>query len=245
MLKVIVNGAKGKMGVCTVEALTLDNRFTLVQQCDRNDDLAACIKDSHADIVIDFTPASQGMTNATTIIESGARAVIGTSGFLPQHVDTLTTLCQKHARGCIIAPNFSIGAILMMHCAKLAAPHMSNTEIIELHHDQKIDAPSGTALKTADMIAESQGNQPLVKGDELLDGARGADHHGIPIHSIRLPGIIADQTVIMGAPGETFTIKHNTTSRTAFMPGVLLACEQVMHTNQLVYGLEKLLFPEG
>ncbi len=192
-------------------------------------------------VVVDFTAASQGVQNTKTIIEAGARAVIGTSGFMPEDITALTQLCEQHRLGAIIAPNFSIGAVLMMHFAALAAQHHPAVEIIELHHDKKQEAPSGTALKTADMIAATRGDHTLNKGEELIAGARGGAHHNIPIHSIRLPGLIAHQAVMFGGTGESLTIRHDTMSREAFMPGVLLACERVMQIDHLLYGLEHLI----
>lgn len=242
MIRVIVNGAHGKMGQWTGQAISKDARFELVGELGRDDDLAQAIKDQQAEVVVDFTAASEGLNNAQVILESGARGVMGTSGFLPEHIKSLKTLCEQKQLGMIIAPNFSIGAILMMHFAQIAATHMPSAEIIEYHHDKKQESPSGTALKTAEMIATARRHsQTLEKGHELITGARGAAHQDISVHAIRLPGIIADQSVIFGSLGETLTIEHRTTSREAFMPGVLLACEQVMQLYTLVFGLEQLI----
>ncbi len=239
---ILINGAQGKMGQHTIAAVKGDGRFCLVAQTGRQDDLASLIAKHQPDIVIDFTIASEAMTNATIILESGARAVIGTSGFLPEDIKTLEALCENKGLGAIIAPNFSIGALLMMQMSAQAAKYLPAMEIVEMHHDQKQDAPSGTALKTADMIAETRGDYTPVEGEALLDrSARGVWHHSIPIHAIRIPGVIANQMVICGGQGETLTIRHDTLSREAFMPGVLLACEKVMALDHLVYGLEHLL----
>ena len=240
-ITVIINGAQGKMGSMATETLQKDPRFEVVGALEKKDNLAEAIAKTKAEVVIDLTCASQGFAHANTILNAGARAVLGTSGFLPEHIDALNKLCQQKKLGAIVVPNFSIGAILMMHCASLMAKHMPGAEIIELHHDKKQEAPSGTALKTAEMIAEARKNTTLPQCEEIIAGARGAIHHDVPIHSVRLPGLLAHQSVMFGATGETVTIRHDTMDRQAFMPGVLLACEQVMAQDQLIYGLEHFL----
>lgn len=242
MLKVIVNGANGRMGQVTVKAIGNDPECELVASTGPEDDLSAVIKATGADIVVDFTVASVAFANANKIIEAGAHPVIGTSGLTADQIATLTSQCEAKNLGGIIAPNFSIGAVLMMRYAKDAAKYFSSVEIIELHHDGKEDSPSGTAMKTADMIAETrQAPSPLKAGKETIPGARGANHHDIAIHAVRLPGLVAHQQVIFGGLGETLTLKHDSINREGFMPGVLLACKKVKSLRTLIYGLEHIL----
>ena len=241
--RVMVNGAQGKMGALTVRTFENNNQqFELVGKVDHHNSLAEAIKKNHPDIVVDFTTAAVAFENANIIIDSGTRAVIGTTGFTPEQIEQLKQNCAKQKLGAIIAPNFSISAILLMRLAKECAQYISHVEIIEAHHENKADAPSGTAIKTAELINEIRAKTNPIKSHELIAGARGADKDGIPIHSIRLPGFLGQQEIIFGSPGETLHLKHNTIDRNAFMPGVLLACEKVMHLNSLVYGLEDLLF---
>ena len=241
-IRVMVNGAQGKMGQHAVHALSQNKRFELVAEAGKHDDLATVIQANTPDVVLDFTVASSGLDNAKCILNSGARAVIGTSGFLPKDIEALGLLCEETQLGAIIAPNFSIGAVLMMQFSAKAAHYLPAVEILEMHHDQKQDSPSGTALKTADMIAENRGEYSPIEGEAILSqSARGGWHREIPIHAMRMPGVIANQMVVCGGNDETLTIRHDTLSRKAFMPGVLLACESVMKLPELVYGLEHIL----
>ncbi len=242
--RVIVNGATGKMGALTAQTFEKNPQFELVAKVDRQTSLSEAIKKNQPDIVVDFTTAAVAFENAKIIIESGTRAVIGTTGFTPAQIDQLKTTCADQKLGAIIAPNFSIGAILLMRLAKESAKYISHVEIIEAHHENKADAPSGTAIKTAEMINEIRAKTNPIKSHELIAGARGADKDGIPIHSIRLPGFLGQQEIIFGSAGETLHLKHNTIDRNAFMPGVMLACEKVMQLTTLVYGLEDLLFQQ-
>jgi 4-hydroxy-tetrahydrodipicolinate reductase len=241
-IRVLVNGAQGKMGQETVKALTATSEFNVVGVTGKNDNLAAAICDTQAHVVVDFTVAGAGYEIAKTIIANNAHPVIGTSGFTQQQIDDLTQRCATKQLGGIIVPNFSLGAVLMMKYAQDCVRYFPHVEIIELHHDRKADAPSGTAMKTADMLAEKR-TPPIAKVNEkeLLPGARGAVKQDIHIHSIRLPGLIAHQEIIFGTLGETFTLRHDTFQREAFMPGVLLACEKVLTLKQLVHGLEHVL----
>ncbi|RUR12881.1 4-hydroxy-tetrahydrodipicolinate reductase [Legionella sp. km772] len=241
-IRVIVNGAKGKMGSLACTTLATHPEFNLVAQLGRNDNLAATIKTSQAQIVVDLTRADCVYENSLTIIESGARPVIGASGLGAEEVAELNQRCQQQALGGIITPNFSIGAVLMMICAAKVAEYFPEVEIIEAHHQQKLDAPSGTALKTAEMIASARQlpkNELALK--ELIPGARGGAYEGINLHSLRLPGILARQEVLFGSQGESLSITHNSLDRQCFMPGIVLACQKVMQLNHLVYGLESVL----
>ncbi len=240
--RVIVNGAQGKMGTLACETLDNHNEFELVGSLGRNDNLAQAIKETEAQIVVDLTRADCVYENSMTIIHAGARPVVGTSGLIPSQIQTLTELSSSKKLGGIIVPNFSIGAVLMMIFAAKAAEYLSEVEIIEAHHQQKLDAPSGTALKTAEMIAAAR-VKPKNKLElkELIPGARGGSHHEINIHSLRLPGILARQEVLFGNLGETLSITHNSIDRHCFMPGVILACQKVQQLTTLVYGLEHVL----
>lgn len=240
--KVIVNGAQGKMGMLACKTIQEHPDFLLVASLGRNDDLVDAISSTQAEIVIDLTRADCVYENSLTIIQHGAHPVIGTSGLLEEDIQTLRQLCHEYKRGGIIVPNFSISAVLMMRFAADAARLLPDVEIIEAHHPQKLDAPSGTAIKTAELIAAARSQiktkQPLK---ELLPGARGAVHHDVNIHSLRLPGILARQQVIFGNTGETLTITHDTIDRASFMPGLILACQQVQKLDGLYYGLEHVL----
>ena len=230
------------MGKESVKAVSEDPDLDLVAQTDLGDKLPRIIDQTKAQVVVDFTTAAAAMKNADCIIESGARPVIGTSGLLPEQVAELQKLCNKQNLGGIIVPNFAIGAVLMMKYSQDAAKYFPHVEVIELHHDLKADAPSGTAIKTANLLAESRGLAPqTVDEKEILSGARGANAEDIRIHSVRLPGLVAHQEVIFGGQSQTLTIRHDSIHRDSFMPGVCLACKKVMDLNELVYGLEHLL----
>lgn len=240
--RVIVNGAYGKMGSLACETIKKHSAFALVASLGQQDNLQTAIKTTAADIVIDLTKADCVYSNSQTIIRSGAHPVIGTSGLMPEQIAELQNTCEEKKLGGIIVPNFSIAALLMMRFAAQAAQLLSEAEIIEAHHQQKLDAPSGTAIKTAEMMAQArQTPKNTLALKELIPGARGGACHDIPIHSIRLPGVLAQQHVIFGSEGETLTITHNSINRNCFMPGLVLACERVMQLDKLYYGLEHLL----
>lgn len=242
-INVLVNGAFGRMGQMTVKAVEEHPNLTLVGQTGREYDLAKSIKDSGADVVIDFTLPESVYANTMTILEAGARPVIGTSGLKLEQIKTLQQKADELKRGGLIAPNFSLGAVLMMKYAREIAKYMPHVEIIEMHHDKKIDSPSGTAMRTAEMIATGRDNinASHKPGRESLPHARGATYHNIPIHSIRLPGFLAHQEIIFGNEGETLTLRHDSIDRLSFMPGVCFACEKVMTLNKLMYGMEEIL----
>lgn len=240
--KVIVNGAFGRMG--QVAVVTIDNAddFELVAALSREDDLYENIKSTKADIVIDFTVASVAFENISTIISAGCRPVVGTSGLLPDQISDLKQQCQQKKLGGVIAPNFSIGAVLMMKYAADAAKYLEDVEIIELHHNGKQDSPSGTAIKTALKISENKVADAAQKSSkEIIPGARGAEYNNIHIHSVRLLGLVAHQEVIFGGKGETLTIRHDSIDRECFMPGVLLACQKVLTMDRLVDDLADIL----
>lgn len=244
MIKVIINGANGRMGSTTVAAIAHEKDLQLVASLGRNDDLSAAIKKHNADVVIDWTLPASVFDNAQTIIEAGARPVIGTTGLSAEQIKILSEQCASKKIGGIIAPNFSIGAVLMMKYAQDAAKYFPDVEIIEYHHPKKVDAPSGTAKKTAELIAfikKEKNSSAEIDAQLKNNSARGENIHDVPIHSVRLTGVFANQEVIFGGEGETFTLQHQTISRSAMMPGMFLCCRKVMSLNHLIYGLEKLI----
>lgn len=242
MVKVIVNGANGRMGKEAVKAINNDSVLQLVAECDFEDDLGALIKNSEAQVVVDLTAASAGFSNTQIILNAGACPVIGTSGFQAEQVKELQALAAEKQLGGLIAPNFSIGAVLMMKFSAEAAKYLPDAEVIEAHSPQKEESPSGTGIRTAELIAAARTKTPIKCSDkELIEGARGAELHGVKLHSIRLPGVVAQQTVFFGGLSETLKIEHNSQHRESFMPGICLACKEVVKRNELVYGLEHLM----
>ena len=245
-IRVIVNGAQGRMGKQAVAAINDTSDLTLVAAIGRQDDLAATIKREQAEVVVDLTQPYCVYENCKTIIEHRCSPVVGTSGLTEEQITDLTARCSEVQLGGVIAPNFSLGAVLMMQCAKLIGRYLADVEIIEAHHPQKLDAPSGTAVKTAQMISRenpeinSRVNAVTVAKTDTSP-ARGENHFGIPVHSMRLPGIVAAQTVYFGGQGETLTLQHQSLDRASFMPGLLLACQQAPKLDRLHYGLEHLL----
>ncbi len=241
-IKVMVSGAHGRMGQETVKAVQNAAQFQLVGTADRQDDLAKLIHQHQPNIIVDFSTPESVYKNVEIMIENHVHPVIGTTGLTPDQISKLKKQCDEKKLGAIIAPNFSLGAVLLMKYAADAARYFSHVEIIELHHDGKADAPSGTAIKAAEMIADTCDKVITQKPQkENIPGSRGALHQEIPIHAIRLPGLMAHLQVMFGSSGETLTLKHDTINRECYMPGVLLACEKVMKLNHLVYGLENLL----
>ncbi len=241
-IKVIVNGAAGKMGQLACETLRSHADFEFLAGLGRTDDLAQAIIDLNAHVVVDLTRADSVYQNSLTIIEQGACPVIGTSGLLEPEIKELSRRCEVQQLGGLIVPNFSIAAVLMMRFAKEAAHYLPNVEIIEAHHPAKAEAPSGTAIKTADLIAKARSASPDVShSEEILEGALGTLYQGVRIHSVRLPGTLAEQDVIFGQTGETLTLRHQTIDRISFMPGLRLACQKVRSLNTLVYGLDHIL----
>jgi 4-hydroxy-tetrahydrodipicolinate reductase len=193
------------------------------------------------EVVVDFTTASSALANLEKILAAGACAVVGTSGFGDAEVTKARELCARHGRPAVVAPNFALASILAAKCAAMVAKHLPHVELIEAHHDKKEDAPSGTALKIAADVAAARGEAPSAPTSESVPGVRGGVSHGVRIHSIRVPGLLARMECLFGAPGETLTIRHDTLTRESFMPGVLLAVRRVRGLTGLTYGLEHLL----
>jgi 4-hydroxy-tetrahydrodipicolinate reductase len=243
MIKVGILGAQGRMGSEVVKAITDTSDCSLVAALDQGDSLDALIG---ADVVIDFTTPDVVMANLEFLIANGIHAVVGTTGFSDDRIAILKAwLSASPATGVLIAPNFAIGAVLMMEFAEKAAKYFESAEIIELHHPNKVDAPSGTAARTAALISEARKNANLAAMPDAtttaLDGARGALVGDVPVHSIRLRGLIAHQEVLFGGLGETLTIRHDSLDRAGFMPGVLLGVRQISTHPGLTVGLEKLM----
>ncbi len=242
-IPVLVNGAKGRMGIQVVQTVQAEEGLELAGQTDLGDDLAQAIKEAGAQVVIDFTHPDAAFGNAEAIVNAGVHPVVGTTGFTEPQIEILQAMCAERKLGGLIAPNFAIGAVLMMRFAAEAAKFLPHVEIIELHHDGKAEAPSGTAIKTAQMIAEArpEAPPPKVEEKELDAGARGTKNYPVPIHSVRLPGHVAHQETILGGQGETLRLRHDSISRECFMPGVVLAVKKVVGLERLYYGLEHLL----
>lgn len=243
-ISILINGAFGKMGLETVKAIEQDSALSLVGQIGRGSSLAQVIQETQPQVVIDFTTPEIVFANALTIIEAGKHPVIGTTGLSHAQIQELKAGCAEKKLGGIIAPNFAIGVILMMRFASEAIRYFPQAEIIELHHDAKRDAPSGTAIKTAQMMAKNRpsevlSHQTTVK--ETLLHSRGAECDGIPIHAVRLPGLVAHEMILFGGQGEVLTLKHDAMDRKCFMAGILLACKKVVTLTELIYGLEHLL----
>jgi 4-hydroxy-tetrahydrodipicolinate reductase len=238
VIRVAVNGAGGRMGALAVLAIGECADLELVASCGRGDDLAAAVRAARADVVVEFTRPDCVRANALAIVEAGARPVIGTSGVDGATRGELQKRCAERQLGGILAPNFAIGAVLMMRLAEIAAHHMPAIEIVEAHHATKVDAPSGTAIATAERVGRVRGPSLSPPGG----AARGELKSGIPVHSLRLPGVVAEQKIWFGELGQKLSIEHVTYSREAYMPGVVLACRKVMKLDHFVIGLDELLF---
>ena len=242
-MRVGVLGAKGKVGATMVQAVQAAEDLTLSGEVDLGDPLTLLI-DGQTEVVIDFTHPDVVMDNLKFLIDNGIHAVVGTTGFTDERLQQVRSwLAAKPGSAALIAPNFAIGAVLCMHFAKQAAPFYDSAEVIELHHPHKADAPSGTAARTATLIAEARKGLPPNPDatSTSLPGARGADVDGIPVHSVRLAGLVAHQEVLFGTAGETLTIRHDSLDRTSFVPGVLLAVRRIKERPGLTVGIEALL----
>lgn len=242
-MRVGVLGAKGKIGATMVQAVEAADDLTFTTGVDAGDPLSALV-DTRTDVVIDFTHPSVVMDNLKFLIDNGIHAVVGTTGFTDERISQVQDwLADKPESAVLIAPNFAIGAVLSMHFAQQAARFFESVEVIELHHPHKADAPSGTAARTAKLIAAARKDMPPNPDATStgLEGARGADVDGIPVHSIRLAGLVAHQEVLFGTQGETLTIRHDSLDRTSFVPGVLLAVRKVSERPGLTVGIEPLL----
>lgn len=267
---VCVVGAAGKMGREVVRAVAGAPDLKLVAAVDPTQegqdagelagvgrldvpldpDLEHALSCARPDVMVDFTRPDGLMERISAALRHGVRPVVGTTGLASSEVDRVAALAAEKGLGCLIAPNFAVGALVMMRCARLAARHFAQAEIVELHHAGKLDAPSGTALQTADVIAQERARAAMTPRptpgveSERVAGARGGEYAGVRVHSVRLPGLVAHQEVLFGNAGELFTLRHDSLSRESFMPGVLLGIRAVMRLPGLVFGLDKLVFGE-
>jgi 4-hydroxy-tetrahydrodipicolinate reductase len=245
MIKVGVLGARGRMGSEVVKAVTDSSDCELVATLDQGDSLDALVS-AGAQVVVDFTTPDVVMANLEFLVKNNIHAVVGTTGFSDDRIAQLNRWLEANPKaGILIAPNFAIGAVLMMEFAEKAAKFFESAEIIELHHPNKVDAPSGTAARTAALIADARKKADLPAMPDAtttsLDGARGALVGDVPVHSVRLRGLIAHQEVLFGGLGETLTIRHDSLDRAGFMPGVLLGIRQISSHPGLTVGLEKFM----
>ncbi len=261
-IKIVIAGPRGRMGSEAVNLVEQTTNFTLVAVVDHKyegkslkdldgfdvdvpiyTDIDKCFFETNPHVLIDLTTPEIGKVHTKKALLNGVRPVVGTTGFSEEDIKELQELTVEKGIGAIIAPNFAIGAILMMKFSQMAAKYFQDVEIIEQHHDQKLDAPSGTGLKTAEMISavRETKQQGHSNEKEILAGARGAEYNGIRLHSVRLPGLIAHQEVLFGGNGQTLKIRHDSYNRASFMSGVKLAVESVMKVDLLVYGLENII----
>jgi len=245
MIKVGVLGARGRMGAEVVKAVTEANDLELVAALDLGDSLDQLVSNG-AQVVVDFTTPDSVMANLEFLISNGISAVVGTTGFDDSRVAKVKALSTANPKiGILIAPNFAIGAVLMMEFATKAAKYFESAEIIELHHPNKVDAPSGTASRTAELMTQARKDAGLGAMPDAtnsgITAARGANVGDIPVHSIRLRGLIAHQEVLLGGLGETLSIRHDSLDRVGFMPGVLLGVRKVVSNPGLTFGLEKFM----
>jgi 4-hydroxy-tetrahydrodipicolinate reductase len=262
-LRIILAGPRGRMGTEAIKMINRVEHFSLVACIDRKNDSQAigeiqslakkevpvytdvmeCFEKVEADVFVELSIPEVGFLNTKAALEHHVHAVVGTSGFSEAQINHLTDIAKVTKTGCIIAPNFSIGGVLMMQFAKMAAKYFPDVEIIEKHHDRKIDAPSGTALNTVELIKQTrkQKQQGHPEEYETVKGSRGGDMDGIHIHSMRLPGLVAHQEIVFGGKSQLLTIKHDSLHRKSFMEGLQLAMEKVVDQNELLYGLEHVM----
>lgn len=258
-IRAVVQGALGRMGKEVVSALCQEPETEVVGAAEKaapeeylvlpdgsgrvplSTDLERILTDQQPDVLVDFTIATATMPAVRIAAGKRVNLVVGTTGLSAADLDEIERLVVDNDIGAVVAPNFAIGAVLMMHLASIAAPHLDHAEIIEMHHDRKVDAPSGTALSTARAMAQARGKPFGTPPKSEPAGSRGDLVDGVAVHSVRLPGLLAHQEVIFGAPGQTLTIRHDTISRECFMPGVILAVKEVVKQKGLVRGLLPLL----
>jgi 4-hydroxy-tetrahydrodipicolinate reductase len=260
-IRVVINGALGRMGQEVVKAVVREPGLRAVGAVEKevtqkylplaeaselvqlSSDLGSLLKSCDADVVVDFTNAEVSMAAARIAIKQKVNMVIGTTGLSEENLAEIEKLCQTYKVGAVVAPNFSLGAALLIHFSKVAAKLFDQAEIIEMHHDKKADAPSGTAIATARAMSQAHG-KPFIYPEvirEVLGNTRGGQMDGIAIHSLRLPGFMAGQEVVFSRAGETLSLRHNIISRESFLPGVILAIKEVTKRKGLIYGLDALL----
>jgi len=255
-IKVVVQGALGRMGQEVIRALCHDDSTMAVGAVDLkvtskelalpdgsgtiplSTNLKQLLIECHPDVLVDFTVAQATMPAVRTAVKYGVNLVIGTTGLIAEEIEEIDELAKSHQIGAMVAPNFALGAVLMTHLAKIAAKHLDYAEIIELHHEKKVDSPSGTAIAVARAMLKAR-DKPFIKPPST--DKRGTQIDGITIHSVRLPGLLAKHDIIFGGPGQTLRIEHNTINRECFMPGVIMAVKKVVEHKGLIYGLDSLL----
>jgi 4-hydroxy-tetrahydrodipicolinate reductase len=242
-IKAAVIGARGRMGRQVCDAVEAAGDLELGPRIDLDDDVAAV---ADADVAVVFSVPDVALDHVLACVRHGVHAVVGTTGWTPEKLDAVrAALEEAPGVGVLVAPNFALGAVLLMRFAAMAAPHYESVEVVELHHPDKVDAPSGTAQHTARLIAEARraaGSAPIPDATATgLDGARGADVDGVRVHAVRLRGLVAHEEVLLGAPGEVLTLRHDSIDRTSFMPGVLLGVRRIGSRPGLTVGLEHLL----
>lgn len=263
-IRVAIAGARGKMGTEAVHTVMNNSEMELVAVLDYKEvgntlaetnlfpalytapiyiDLEKLHSETKPDVLVDLTTPEFVYEHTKQALDLKIRPVVGTTGFSDEQLDELTALSKDSKIGCIIAPNFAVGAVLMMKFAEQAAKYLPDIEIIEMHHDQKLDAPSGTAMKTAHLISQERPihGQGHVREKETISGARGANYDGMRIHSVRLPGLVAHQQVLLGGDGQLLTLRHDSFNRGSFMSGVVLSIKTVMEKEELIYGLEHII----
>jgi 4-hydroxy-tetrahydrodipicolinate reductase len=260
-IKVVVAGALGRMGKEVVAAVCADGHLDMAGAVDKKaveeylslpgglglipitKDVEPMLVRVKPQVMVDFTHPEAVMENIRVALRHGVTPVVGTTGLTQPNLREIESLCETHGTGAFVAPNFAVGANLMIYFARIASRYFESGEIIELHHDGKADAPSGTAIKTAEEMAGSRG-KPFEDGvttKVFVEGARGGNLGGVHIHSVRLPGLVAHQEVLFGGQGETLSIRHDSISRESFMPGVIMAIKAAPKINGLMYGLDRLM----
>ena len=260
-IRLVINGALGRMGQEITKGVVCEPGLKVVGAVEKevtqqylplteapelivlSSDLDSLLKSCDADVVVDFTEAEVSMAAARTAIKQRVNMVIGTTGLSQEDLAEIEKLCRVHKVGVVVAPNFSLGAALMIHLSRLAAKFFNHAEIIEMHHDKKADAPSGTAIATAGAMSEARG-KPFIYPQvthEVLSNTRGGEMDGIAIHSLRLPGFMSGQEVVFSGVGETLSLRHNAINRECYLPGVILAVKEVTKRKGLTYGLDALL----
>ncbi len=258
-IRVVVNGASGKMGREVISALCRESEVEVVGAIELQPaeeflplpdgsgtvpfsaDLDYILSSCHPDVVVDFTIAQATMPAVRLATKQGVNLVIGTTGLTADDISEIDRLAKAHRVGAVVAPNFALGAVLMIHLAKIAAKYLDFAEIIELHHHQKADAPSGTALSTAKAMAVARGKPFSSPEQGKTSGSRGEQVDGVTIHAVRLPGLLSHQKVLFGGAGQTLSIRHDTISRECYMPGIILAIKEVVKRQGLIYGLDTVL----
>ena len=261
-IRVLVHGALGRMGSEVLQTVAADRELELVGGVDQRvtgklgspsegltavpmrTELESALAELRPHVLVDFSMADATRSLAPVAALQGVHMVIGTTGLSSEDLEAIETLCQEHGVGAVVAPNFALGAVLLIHLAKVAAQHFDWAEIIELHHEGKLDAPSGTALATARAMAEARSGRPFQRNIpeiETLSGTRAGQQDNVTIHSVRLPGLMAHQEVLLGAQGQTLSLRHDTIGRECYMPGILLAIKTVVKTRGLIHGLDRLL----